>query len=369
MLQLRYRFIQALRNRSGIFWGLFFPLALGTLFYLSFGGLGKADPFEPVPTAVVGEENEFFTQMLGQLDGGILEVRQMDQEEAVQALEDGDVTGIYTNAQEPSLEVAGSGFGETVLSGILKEYMQYDSVIRDMSEKHPERIPAFIEQIGSDTRTYVENTSLGGKSFDETMEYFFALIAMACFFGCFMGQRLGEESAANISPLAARRAVSPRSKLLTVLTDMFVGFVIQFASVLVLLFYLNYVLQVHIMAHFGEMLLVAACGSLLGVSAGIFIGSMAVRPGVKAILTTAVPLALCFMAGLMYGNMKQIIDAKAPIVNRLNPAALISDALYYLNIYEDQSAFMLRIVLLAAWSVGMAFLAFIRLRRERYVSI
>lgn len=369
MLQLKYRFLQALRVRSNIFWGLFFPLVLGTLFYVSFGGLGKADPFEPVPVAVTGEENEFFSQMLGQLDGEILDIREMEADEAEQALEDGDVSGIYTNTQEPSLKVAGSGFNETVLSGILEEYEQYSSLISKMATEHPERISAFFENISTDTRSYVENSSLGGKSFDETMEYFFALIAMACFFGCFMGQMLGEESAANISPLAARRAVSPRSKLLTVLTDMFVGFVIQFASVLVLLFYLNNILHVAVMAHFGEMLLIAAFGSLLGVSAGIFIGTMTVRPGVKTILTTAVPLGLCFMAGLMYGNMKQIIEAHAPVVNRINPAALISDALYYLNVYEDQSEFMLRIVLLAVWSFGMAFLAFIRLRRERYVSI
>ncbi len=58
-----------------------------------------------------------------------------------------------------------------------------------------------------------------------------------------------------------------------------------------------------------------------------------------------------------------------PLFNRINPAALISDALYYLNIYNDPAALRLRLILLFAFAAVMTLLAFLSLRRTRYESI
>lgn len=370
MTQLRYRFLQALRLRENIFWGFFFPLALGTLFYIAFSGLGDVEQFEPVKTAVVAEEeNEYFEDMVDELDGDILLVSYMDQEQAQTALEKGEVSGIYYSSMEPSLEVSGNGFESTVLSSVLKQYEEYIQIDEKMAAEHPERIEAFFSYVSHDTRQYLRSVSLGGSSYDSRLEYYYALIAMACFFGCFTGQTLGEQNAANVSALAARRAVSPRSKLSSIFTDMLVGFTIQFASVTTVLCYLQYAFGVDVLNHFGATLIITALGSLLGVSYGIFIGSLAVPVPIKSILTIAVPLFLCFLSGLMYGGMKQLIEDNVPIINRINPAALISDGFYYLNVYEDMAGFTFRMLLLAAYSFGMAFLAVFHLRRQRYGSI
>lgn len=353
-----------------MFWGLFFPLALGTLFYMAFGGLKNAENFSPIKTAVVSSgSNAMFDQTIRQLDGQLIEVNYVDEEEALRELKEGEVSGIFYSGENPSLSVAGNGYEPTILSEILREYNEYTSIAVDMMKTHPERIAGFFKYLQSDETEYIQNVSLGGRSYDEFMEYFFALIAMACSFGCYTGQMLGEQSAANISTLAARRAISPQKKSSAIFTDMLVGFVIQSVSVTVLLLYLNYVLHVKILAHPAQMFLIVAMGSLLGVSYGIFIGTLNVKEGVKVVLTTAVPLFLCFLSGLMYGNMKQVIEENAPMINRLNPMALISDALYYLNVYESRSEFMLRVVILAVYSFGMAVIAFVKLRRERYASI
>ena len=36
----KYRFIQTLREKGNMFWGLAFPIILGTFFYFAFGSLG-----------------------------------------------------------------------------------------------------------------------------------------------------------------------------------------------------------------------------------------------------------------------------------------------------------------------------------------
>ena len=370
MIQLKYRFLQALRLHDNIFWGFFFPLALGLLFFVAFSGLGTAENFEPVNTAIVIQEsNENFESLVDEIDGDIINASYMDEDEAKKALKNDEVSGIFYCKAEPSLEVPGNGFDATVLSSVLKEYNEEMNIAEKMTEEHPERIQAFFSNFINDNNEYIRSVSLGGNSYDSLLEYFFALIAMACFYGCFTGQTLGEQNASNVSPLAARRAISPRSKLSSIFTDLFVGFTIQFLSVIVLLLCLQYVFKIDVLNHFGATLLIAALGSLLGVSFGIFVGSLNVKETVKSILTIAVPLFLCFLAGLMYGGMKQLLEENAPIVNRLNPAALISDSFYFLNVYEDMAGFTLRLILLAAYSFGMALLAVLHLRRQRYASI
>ena len=370
MTQLRYRFIQALRLRTNIFWGLFFPLALATLFRIAFGGILSSENFEPVKTAVViTEENKEFLEMIKKVDGETLTVSYLDRESAEEALRSEEVSGIFYCDESPSLVVSGNGMQQTILSTVLSSYEEYGAILEEMAEEHPERIEAFWESIGNDTVQYTRSVSLGGKTYNVTLEYFFALLAMACFFGCYTGQALGEQSAANVSPLAARRAVSPRHKLLSVLTDMFVGFTIQFLNVLILLAYLDWGLGIDLSAHLGGMIVIVALGSLLGVSFGILVGTMNVKEGGNVLLTTALSLVLCFLAGLMYGSMKQVIENSVPFLNRLNPAAVISDAFYYLNVYEDKAGYYLRLVILAAYSFGITALAFIMLRRERYDSI
>ena len=370
MVQFKYRLIQALRQRANIFWGLFFPLLLATLFHVSFGGIMDTEHFETIKAALVTEEsNETFEQALGGLDRNILDLRKMDPETAEKALADGSVAGIFYSGQTPRLTVAKNGTAETILSGILRQYNEYVRIASDLAVSDPDKIGTFFQYLQSDDTDYIQNVSLGGSSYDTITDYFFAMIAMACFFGCYTGQALGEQSAANVSPLAARRAVSPETRLKSILTDLLVGFIIQFVSVLILLFYLNFALDVHVLAHPAQMLLITALGCLLGVSFGIFVGTLNAKAGTRVLLTTALSLFLCFLSGLMYGQMKQVIEDAAPIINRLNPAALISDAFYYLNVYEDTAAFASRAALLGIYSAGITAIAVILLRRNRYASI
>ena len=41
------------------------------------------------------------------------------------------------------------------------------------------------------------------------------------------------------------------------------------------------------------------------------------------------------LAGLMNSKIKFAVDQNMPIINKLNPAALITDAFYCINVYDD----------------------------------
>lgn len=51
----------------------------------------------------------------------------------------------------------------------------------------------------------------------------------------------------------------------------------------------------------------------------------------------------------MIGGIKQSIEKHFSLLNRLNPSALISDALYALNIYDDYKIFLQKSPLWQEW--------------------
>ena len=71
----------------------------------------------------------------------------------------------------------------------------------------------------------------------------------------------------------------------------------------------------------------------------------------------------------MFGNMKNIIEQNCPVINRINPAAVLSDAFYCMGVYYDMERFTRCLVILAFMSILLLGIAFLSIRRERYDSI
>ena len=111
-------------------------------------------------------------------------------------------------------------------------------------------------------------------------------------------------------------------------------------------------------------------GVLTGVSLGFFFGTLGKKgKEEKDGLIFAVIMPLCFLSGLMVGNMRVLIDRVAPVVNRINPAALITDSFYCLSIFEGHARYTRNIVTLLLLSVLFIGLGILKTRRSRYASI
>ena len=108
----------------------------------------------------------------------------------------------------------------------------------------------------------------------------------------------------------------------------------------------------------------------MGLSMGFFVGSIATwSQSTKVGITMGVSMICCFMSGLMMGDIKAIIELNCPIVNDLNPAAIISDSFYYLNVDADLSRFLIKLLSMAAYAMVFAIGGFIVTRRRRYASL
>ena len=92
-------------------------------------------------------------------------------------------------------------------------------------------------------------------------------------------------------------------------------------------------------------------------SVGLFVGSLGkLSEGIKSCLfILAISMVCSFLAGLMNSNMKDLVEKHAPIINRINPAALISDAFYCINVYNDTARYYRNLVTLAVMSAAFCY--------------
>ena len=103
---------------------------------------------------------------------------------------------------------------------------------------------------------------------------------------------------------------------------------------------------------------------------GIFVGSLGkMKEGAKIGIILGISMVCSFLAGLMNNTMKDIVEKHAPFINRINPAALISDAFYCINVYDDLARYHRSLITLAVMGVVLVTASFLLIRRERYDSI
>lgn len=77
----------------------------------------------------------------------------------------------------------------------------------------------------------------------------------------------------------------------------------------------------------------------------------------------------CFLSGMMGITMKYIVDKNVPILNKINPANMITDGFYSLYYYDTLDRFYFNLGSLLVFSCIMILVSYISLRRQKYDSI
>lgn len=312
----------------------------------------------------------FFADFLTAMDGEILDIQEVkDEKDAKKKLENDEILGIYYVKDTPSLTITKNGVNQSILTSLLNTYNQNSYLFKEIAMTHPERLAEAVSSMQTNGSSITEK-NVGGKTLDPTVLYFFALIAYACMSGAYLGIEAVHDTQANLSALGARRSITPYRKQLLVFVDMLVLIFIHFINVMILTFYLNKILGINLGDNFPAIFATNFMGALIGICLGLMIGCIGkLTFAAKIGICTATTLLLGFLSGLMFGNMKDVVEQNVPILNRINPAAVLSDAYYCISVYNDTARYQRCMITLLIMSLLFLGIAFLGVRRDRYDSI
>lgn len=365
-----------LADRGTVFWALMFPLILATLFHFAFESLNATDTFKPVPVVVVDTASYQQDKALGMsvdtLSSGehkVLDVKKVaSKDDAISQLEALNTDAVIeSDGAKATLTVRGDqGFNETIVKTAVDQSLQTTSAVMAALQKDP-RVASQLMNIGG-TNYVHDNTNTG---VDRNVIYFYSLIGMTCLYAGFFGIYAVNRTEANLSKLGARLAVSPISKLKSLLVNLLPGYFVALIGQGMLYLYLTRGLDVSFGTETRYILLVMAVGSLAGLALGTLIGAGLKKAEiVKINVLTMSTMVLSLLAGMMgTTSLKHLIDQNLPVLAAINPVNMVSDALYTTYYFGIGGRYWYDVLFLSIFAVVIIAAAWLVTRRKTYASL
>ncbi len=358
---------------------------------MAFSNIENNEKLDVINIAIVDDENfdsnEIFKQTFKELsdeenEDRIFNTRYVSDDVAKDLLENSEIVG-YLKIQEnvPQVVVKTSGISQTVFKYITEEITQTSEIVKNKAEYNINKEIATgnfnidYEKIYKDALELVQDNEVNIKDISSsnlsyTMIEFYTLIAMACLYGGILQMTAINQNLANMGSVGKRVGVSPVSKIKLVLSSTIASYIIQLIGVAILFVYTIFVLKVNYGENLALIILLAMVGSLAGLSIGLIIGTvLKVNENTKTGIIISITMLGCFLSGMMGITMKYIIDKNIPILNKINPASMITDGFYSLYYYDTLDRYWFNISSLLIFSVIMILVSYFSLRRQKYDSI
>ena len=387
----KYSLKTLFRNKALIFWTFAFPIILGTFFNMAFSNIESSEKLDIINIAIIKNDdfnnNEIFKTAFEELsdknnDDRLFETRYTTEEEAKKLLEDEEIVGYMKLVNdEPKLTFTTSGINETIFKYVSEEITQTSNIIKNLSEEEIkkemiagnynidyESIYNRVIELTEEDNVRLNNVSNSNLSY--TMIEFYTLIAMACLYGGLLGAVAINQNLANMTNQGKRVSVSPTSKGKIILSSVLASYITQLVGVALLFLYTIFVLKVDYGNKLGLDIALAMAGSLAGLSLGVAVATtIKSNDNVKTGIIIAITMLGCYLSGMMGITMKYIIDKNIPIINKLNPASMITDGFYSLYYYDTLDRYIFDIGSLLIFALILIAISYISLRRQKYDSI
>lgn len=375
----KYRLLGTVRDVETIFWTLAFPLIMATFFGLVFSNLtGDYVEFETVRIGIIESESYAndpqFQSSLKEASQGegkaLFDVSvYQTEEEALAALNNKDISGYVEVGSELVMHVSGTGFNQSLMKTFLDWYAQMNSAVNNIVKENP-AAGIRIQDVMTEKVVYTREKQTDMKKPDSMITYYYALIAMTCLYGAFMGMKEVNFVQANQSSQGARQSVAPTHKLKVFSSSLCAVTLIQFASILILIIFLVFVFKVEFANQVGYILLASFAGCSLGVAFGALVSALVKkREGVKVAIIISISMALSFLSGMMQSSVKVAIETAVPQLAYLLPGNLISNTFYALYYLEGYNRYFTNVALMFAMTGVLYLIVFTVMRRQQYASI
>ncbi len=377
--KFKYTFKSLLRNKALIFWTFAFPLLLGSFFKMAFSNIEKEEQYNPSNIAIINDESfneniiykETFKSLSDEKnDNRLFNVLYVDEEKAKKLLDNDEIIGYFSiKDDEPKVTVKQNGIYQTVLTSVIEEIELNKNVLNDYYSKVKledyDATKNIMDKLNQDIK--LKNVSNNNLSY--TMIEYYTVIAMALLYGGMFAMTAINKEQANIDAVGKRNTIAPLNKTKMVLASVLASYLIELIGIALLILYTILVLKVDYGNNIINLIIVSLNGALAGTSIGIFVGTLPIKENTKTGIMIASSMVFCFLSGMMGITMKYIIDTYVPILSRINPASMVTDALYASYYYTSNQRFIFDIVNMLLFSFVLILLSIRSMRRIKYDSI
>lgn len=378
-----YKLKEGLRDKSFLGWNLIFPFLLGTVFYAALGHLYNEELNEPINIVIEKMDNtealhgewlkktmpedqlnldyvknmptayDMMNETLSKIeyDDGtkMFDIKNVDKKEAEKLLEDDKIEAIINpyDYENIKMEIKKNGIKQSILTSI---------------------VTAFRE--GIDIKEYVKTSGLQGNNKDPYVQYFYNILAMiSVMTSC--GVMLSViKTQANYSAIGIRVESSPVSRVLQSFCSMLAMSFLQIVILIVSIIYYVYVLKVNFGCSIKYIFITSMCAAFMGCSLGYMVACVGnASEGLKNAILVGFVTGGGFLAGLMKGDMYIVVEKKLPLINRINPSSIITNAFYTLNMYGANAKYTKSIITMFAYSIIFISVGMIFRGRRGYASI
>ena len=387
----KYSLKTLLRNKGLIFWTFAFPIILGTLFNLAFSDIENKETLDIIDIAIVNNEefktDTYFTESFKVLSkkkepNQLFNIKYTNLSTAQSLLKEKKITGylLFEN-HEVKITVNDKGYNETILRFIVDELSSQKEMLETLTTK--EITDSYksgnqnvnYEKIYQDTLNLINSTipklnNISNSNLSYTMIEYYTLLAMACLYGALIAMFVTNKKIANMSSAGKRTSISPAHKKTLLLGSFLASYFVQLLGILILYLYTILVIKVDYGNNTFLVFLLLMAGSLAGLTLGVAISTiLKSNENTKTGILISLTMLASFLSGMMGITMKYIIDTNIPILNKINPVAMITDGFYSLYYYSTLDRFYFNIISLLIFSVIMLFISYQGLRRDKYDSI
>lgn len=372
-----------IKNKSLIFWTLFFPIILGTLFKFTFMDIEKNEIAKEINIAIVDNQSfqdniflkENFESLSSDSSNKLFNITYTNLEKANELLNTKEIIGYFEIQENPKIVILENGIDETIFKNVVLEILEtkkmFDLIIDEKIQEDQTKDILILndEVINKLNQKEFNIKDITNKNLSYTMIEFYTLIAMTCLYGGLLGIFILKQILPNLSSKGKRISISKVSKNIILFSSILATYLIQIICLVILFLYTIFILKINFSSNLFLIILIALIGSFFGLSLGIFIGTIKKNENFQTGILITFTMLGCFLSGMMGVSMKYIIDKNIPILNRLNPVNMITDAMYSLYYYDSLNRYFLNLISLVILSIILITLSIKKLRRVTYDSI
>ena len=377
---VKYNLKALFKNKGLIFWLFAFPIIMATLFNMAFGNWEESEKFTSINIGIV--TNEYFDNniiaknVFNSLSDGynkIFNITYASKDEVTNLLIDKKIEGIieYTDSN-PNIIINSNSVSSTIIKSVVDEIETNNTIFSDLiksgkyaSNDMEEQVNKIIERINSTT---INTKDISVKKLDIAVIEYYSLLAMTCLYGGFIAMSAISNSLASASNRGKRVAISPIKKSTAILSSLCASFIVQLIGALLLLIYIN-IIGVNLHTNLISLFVITILGVLSGISIGLIVSVMINKSeDTKLGIIIAISMALSVLSGMTGVSLKYVIDSKIPFINKINPAAMITDGLYAVY-YENSARFLNNIISLIIFISLLIVISILYMRRKKYDNI